>query len=294
MLGRPCTENEKTLIVTDVYPLPIEGFETRVVADDDSVIQFMIELSEHLEQSRDERFMGWYHSHPFDVEVHSHCYMSSTDVSTQLQWQRAEDNQGNPWLAIVIDPLRSIAKGRPEFKAFRVYPPEYTAPTNETPNGEIVTDDTARMELWGSCWNRYHTIEITYHMNSLCANMFGVLSEKVLWMHILSSTPMLEKENRDRESERISKIAEKLEGVDMHFSHGAGGRMGGYLLPEQRGKEDSQLGKSTQGASELSMEHGMAQVTQVVKHLLFNRPKCNCGTERKLAAAKAEGDVMEQ
>lgn len=46
--------------------------------------------------------MGWYHSHPFDVEVHSHCFLSSTDISTQLSWQRAEDPHGNPWLAIVV------------------------------------------------------------------------------------------------------------------------------------------------------------------------------------------------
>lgn len=48
--------------------------------------------------------MGWYHSHPFDVEVHSHCFLSSTDISTQLSWQRAEDPHGNPWLAIVVSP----------------------------------------------------------------------------------------------------------------------------------------------------------------------------------------------
>merc|ERR1719162_812946 len=141
MLGRPCTENERTLIVTDCFPIPVEGFETRVVADDEDVTNYMIELSEMLELSREENFMGWYHSHPFDVEVNGHCYLSSTDVSTQLHWQRAEDNAGNPYLAIVIDPLRSVAKGRPEFCAFRVYPPEYTATTNETPDGTIITDD---------------------------------------------------------------------------------------------------------------------------------------------------------
>ena len=101
-----------------------------------------------------ERFMGWYHSHPFDVEVHSHCFLSTIDVSTQLQWQRAEDPHGNPWLAIVVDPLRSMAKGKPEIGAFRVYPPDFAAPLNETPDGIIVADDTARQERWGSCWNR--------------------------------------------------------------------------------------------------------------------------------------------
>ena len=37
-------------------------------------------------------------------------------MNTQLAWQRAEDPNGNPWLAIVIDPLRSFAKNRPEVR----------------------------------------------------------------------------------------------------------------------------------------------------------------------------------
>ena len=91
-----------------------------------------------------------------------------------------------------VDPLRSLAKNRPEFGAYRVYPPEYTAPANQVcggslrawcvvqwivlfcsylhtyvpadhtpihpsmqvPDGKSVVDDTARVERWGSCWNR--------------------------------------------------------------------------------------------------------------------------------------------
>ena len=92
MLGRPHTEQLDTLVVTDVrtreteparnciyirltltlslqvFPLPVEGFETRVIADDEQVINYMIELSEALDESRTERLMGWYHSHPFDVD----------------------------------------------------------------------------------------------------------------------------------------------------------------------------------------------------------------------------------
>jgi len=155
LLGRPDPDDPRSLIVTDVFALPIVGFETRVVADDDQAINYMIELSENLEKTRNERIMGWYHSHPFDVdEAHNHCYMSTTDISTQLAWQRAEDPNGNPWLAIVIDPLRSLAKSTPEFGAFRVYPPEYNAPANECPDGKIVTSDAVRVEHWGAAWNR--------------------------------------------------------------------------------------------------------------------------------------------
>lgn len=101
MLGRPDLA-AGSLVVTDVFPLPIEGAETRVLADDAEVTNYMIELGENLELTRRERFMGWYHSHPFEVEATSHCFLSSTDLSTQLSWQRAEDPHGNPWLAIVV------------------------------------------------------------------------------------------------------------------------------------------------------------------------------------------------
>ena len=41
--------------------------------------------------------------------------------STQTTWQAYTDRKGGPWLAIVVDPLRSLAKGTPELGAFRVY-----------------------------------------------------------------------------------------------------------------------------------------------------------------------------
>ena len=52
MLGRPDPDTPKTLVVTDVFPLPIEGFETRVIADDQDVVNYMIELGESLEVSQ--------------------------------------------------------------------------------------------------------------------------------------------------------------------------------------------------------------------------------------------------
>lgn len=56
LVGRPM---ENGLVVTDAFALPIEGFETRVVADDESVVNHMIALGEALEQTRTEKFMGW-------------------------------------------------------------------------------------------------------------------------------------------------------------------------------------------------------------------------------------------
>ena len=181
LLGRPgIGPDRNSLIVTDAFALPIDGFETKVVADDQQVINFMIELSDTLELTRKDKFMGWYHSHPFDVEVNSHCFFSTTDVQTQLHWQRSEDPHGNPWIGIVIDPLRSLAKGRPELGAFRAFPPEYTPPNNMCPDDAIVTDNS-RVDRWGAAWNRYHALEIQYFMSSLSSRISSTISQNFLW-----------------------------------------------------------------------------------------------------------------
>lgn len=188
MLGRPDPTKPKRLIVTDVFPLPIEGFETRVIADDHDVVNYMIALGESLEVTRKEKFMGWYHSHPFDLSHNSHCFLSQTDLSTQLQWQRAEDPHGNPFLAMVVDPLRCLHKNEPQVKAFRAYPPEYKSPIpNQCPDGSIEGDERIRLEKWGSCWDRYYEIDVEYFMSSAAKNVLDVLT-KNLWMKALSTT----------------------------------------------------------------------------------------------------------
>jgi COP9 signalosome complex subunit 5 len=159
LLGRPDPTTPETLIVTDAFPLPIEGFETRVVADDEDVVNHMIALGESLERTRKEKFMGWYHSHPFDLGDHSHCFFSQTDLSTQLQWQRAEDPHGCPFVGLVVDPLRSTHLQIPVIKAFRAYPPEYKSSVhNECPDGSVEPSEQQRLELWGSCWARYYEL----------------------------------------------------------------------------------------------------------------------------------------
>jgi COP9 signalosome complex subunit 5 len=136
MQGHMDTEEAGALVVTDVFPLPVEGTETSVLSDNPEVMNYMISLGESLESTRTEHFMGWYHSHPFDVGAHSNCFLSATDVSTQLSWQLSEDRAANPWLALVVDPLRGVAKGRPEIGAYRCYPPNFTPPRGTAPDGE--------------------------------------------------------------------------------------------------------------------------------------------------------------
>ena len=60
-----------------------------------------------------ENMVGWYHSHPGYG-----CWLSGIDVGTQMTQQQYQD----PFLAIVVDPHRTIAAGKVEIGAFRTYP----------------------------------------------------------------------------------------------------------------------------------------------------------------------------
>ncbi|ORC89931.1 metallopeptidase, partial [Trypanosoma theileri] len=71
---------------------------------------------EEEEEEEVEGCIGWYHSHPGYT-----CFLSGTDVDTQQLSQSAQD----PWLAIVVDPVRTIATGRLDMKAFRTFPEAY-------------------------------------------------------------------------------------------------------------------------------------------------------------------------
>jgi COP9 signalosome complex subunit 5 len=234
LLGRPDPSSPKTLIVTDAFPLPIEGFETRVIADDQAVVNHMISLSNCLERSRNEKFMGWYHSHPFDVGDHSHCFLSQTDLSTQLQWQRAEDPHGNPFVAVVLDPLRSTHLGLPELKAFRAFPPEYSSPTlNECPDGSIQPSEQLRLEQWGSCWNRYYELSVEYYMSTTSRQVLEQLTQNYLWMTTF-------KRNESKET------LGQLQAVTASWNTQAGGSSGGG---------NGGGGNGTGGGTAMAMDH---------------------------------------
>lgn len=104
------------IVVMDVYPLPVEGTETRVNAQAEGY-EFMVQYLDSLKKSgRYENIVGWYHSHPGYG-----CWLSGIDVATQSLNQQFQD----PYLAIVVDPERTMANGKVEIGAFRTYTDEF-------------------------------------------------------------------------------------------------------------------------------------------------------------------------
>lgn len=104
------------IVVNDVYPLPVEGTETRVNAQAEGY-EYMVQYLEGLKQvGRNEHIVGWYHSHPGYG-----CWLSGIDVATQSLNQNFQD----PYLAVVVDPVKTAAQGKVEIGAFRTLPDDY-------------------------------------------------------------------------------------------------------------------------------------------------------------------------
>lgn len=107
-----------SIIVCDVYPLPVEGTETRVNAQSEAY-EYMVQYLELLKKvGREEHIVGWYHSHPGYG-----CWLSGIDVATQSLNQNFQD----PYLAIVVDPIRTVNQRKVDIGAFRAFPPGYIA-----------------------------------------------------------------------------------------------------------------------------------------------------------------------
>lgn len=115
-----------TFLIMDAFSLPVEGTETRVDAQAEGYehsVQYISFMKSHgkLPFKDVEPFpiLGWYHSHP-----NYGCWLSGIDVNNQRLHQSHED----PFLAIVIDPMRSKRDQRLHIGAFRVLPSN--VPTN--------------------------------------------------------------------------------------------------------------------------------------------------------------------
>ncbi|KAL6072091.1 proteasome regulatory particle subunit RPN11 [Balamuthia mandrillaris] len=241
-----------TMIVMDSFALPVEGTETRVNAQVEAY-EYMVSYLELIGQAgRAENAIGWYHSHPGYG-----CWLSGIDVSTQMLNQQYQE----PWLAVVIDPTRTISAGKVELGAFRTYPEGYKAP-DEGPS-EYQSIPLSKIEDFGVHCKQYYPLEVSYFKSSLDTHLLDLLWNKY-WVNTLSSSPLLA--NREYFSGAISDLAEKLEQAETQLSHG---RMGAYMMTEKK-KEESQLAKLTKDSSKITVEQVHGLMSQVMKDVLFN------------------------
>jgi len=242
-----------TMIVTDVFALPVEGSETRVNASAEGY-EYMVEYIRMLKETgRQENAMGWYHSHPGYG-----CWLSGIDVMTQLTNQKYNE----PWLAIVVDPVRTISSGKVELGAFRCYPEGYK-PKDVSPE-EYQSIPISKIEDFGVHANEYYKLEVSYFKSTLDSHLLDLLWNKY-WVNTLSSNPLVA--NRQYTSDTINDLSEKIEQAETALAQG--GRGGPMFVPDKK-KEESHISKLTRDSNKVAMEQVTGIMGQLLKDTLFN------------------------
>jgi COP9 signalosome complex subunit 5 len=242
--------DKETIIIMDCVELPVEGSETRVVADDEKVLGFMTRKQDRLEDTRKDRFIGWYHSHPFEVGIDSNSFFSAVDVSCQLMWQM----QFGKWAGIVVDPLRCLAKSKVELLTFMCYPPNYEPAKGIGPDFATGTQATLS-KRWGAAYNRYYQLQSSFFMGSLVRHNLQMMSRKHLWIRHLSSSSLMEPENREELPKRINTMNKMFNPNEM-------GR-------RSAGKSNS-LQESMDMGRDIAIEQCLGHASQIVKNFAFN------------------------
>ena len=249
-----------TFIVMDAFALPVEATETRVNAQADAY-EYMVEYQSMCRDSgRMENIVGWYHSHPGYG-----CWLSGIDVATQTLNQQFQE----PWLAIVIDPTRTVSAGKVEIGAFRTFPEGYKPPEGGDDGFQSVPLDKA--EDFGAHAGSYYQLDISYFKSSMDNAILNTLWNKY-WVATLAASPVLS--NSSFMTAQIKDLADKIEQTEGQLSHMRGGGGGSYLGGADRGgggkKEDTQLRKIVKDSSQLCREHLQGFMSQVSKEVLFN------------------------
>lgn len=160
---------KNSIIVMDVYPLPVEGTETRVNAQAEGY-EYMVQYLENLKQvGRKENIVGWYHSHPGYG-----CWLSGIDVTTQSLNQNFQD----PYLAVVIDPKKTEDKGKVEIGAFRTFPDNYKSPDTSSQTKNNTGVPLSKQKDFGVHSDRYYSLDIEIFKTRLDTQVLDIISNK--------------------------------------------------------------------------------------------------------------------
>lgn len=255
----------KSLVITDAFRLPVEGTETRVNAQadaDEYMVNFGIAARDRGGQL--ENAVGWYHSHPGYG-----CWLSGIDVNTQMTHQMVND----PFVAVVIDPDRTVSAGKVDIGAFRTYT-ESQRPTNKQ-----FTDDSddfqaipmGKIEDFGAHANSYYALEVQHYKSTLDSHLLGLLWNKY-WTSTISQSPLFT--NRDYSNKQIADHAVKIHEAAKRQKPGTTlsrqqPELAGNAETNFKLVRDGSLEKVIRGGSKIAGEEAAGLLANDVKKQLF-------------------------
>ena len=250
----------------DSFGLPVEGTETRVNAGSEAN-EWMCQHIDACELvSRPENVCGWYHSHPgYD------CWLSGIDVSTQTLYQKVSE----PFIAIVIDPKRTMSAGKVEIGCYRTFPEGYVDPSRKEGKSASGMIPLEKQKDFGLHADRYYQLEHSFFKSKLDSSILEILWNEY-WIQTLSSSPLLN--NSDYLTNAISNIAVKTDllvkgGISggnnrsnkpfqKKFGGGGGGQDEGGISAEKIAQIEKESCKCA-----LEMNHGL--MVEALKNFMF-------------------------
>ncbi|KAG6840034.1 hypothetical protein C0991_009461 [Blastosporella zonata] len=256
-----------SIVIMDSFALPVQGTETRVSAANEAN-EYMVEYIQGSEKAqRLEHAIGWYHSHPGYG-----CWLSGIDVNTQIINQKFQD----PFVAVVIDPNRTISAGKVDIGAFRTYPEGYSPPNVSA--SEYQSIPLNKIEDFGVHANQYYQVDVEIFKSSLDNELLAMLWNKY-WVNTLSSSPLIS--NRAYSVSQLSDLHQKLSKAQSFLSStrvpiptlkdkdGAPGKQ--KEKEEKKKKDDNQLTKSVRDSTKIAVEAQHGLISQVIKDIIFSK-----------------------
>ena len=251
-----------SIIITDALRLPVEGTETRVNAQseaDEYMVNYLTASREG--GGRPENAVGWYHSHPGYG-----CWLSGIDVQTQMNQQTFTD----PFVAVVIDPDRTVSAGKVEIGAFRTYPKDYKPPKSVSDDSdEYQSIPTGKIEDFGAHASSYYSLEVSHFKSTLDAHLLGLLWNKY-WVSTLSQSPLFT--NREYEKKQIADHALKIKEAARKQRTGMMSRrneLAGNGNSSIKVAKDGSLEQLVKGGNKIASEEMAGLMASDVKRKLF-------------------------
>ncbi|VDO04168.1 unnamed protein product [Rodentolepis nana] len=235
----------ETIIVMDTFPLMVEGTEVRVNPQEQAY-EFIVQQVESMERvGRREKVLGWYHSHPGYG-----CWLSGIDVSTQSSNQRYQE----PFVAVVVDHIRTLSFGKVHVGAFRTYPEGYKPP-DEGPQ-EYQSIPMEKIEDFGVHCRSYYPLEVSFFKSSIEKNIINMLWYKY-WLNSLSADAANAQENHL--NKLTTDLAKKVENAASSVDR----------TSHDHGALQEKLAQCAKDAAKLSYKQINAMIGSIVKDNIF-------------------------
>lgn len=185
-------------VIRDSFALPGVASETSVSITDEGTMYLLNWKESAKRDGRNDYPVGWYHSHP-GLGV----FLSGADVTAQSNCQVFYE----PFVALVIDPVRTISTGTVHIKAFRTYPPNYV-PQGRGPAADDDADVSAKyIKELGVYAHRFYEVPLVVFKTSRDDEQLRLLWSDY-WVQFLSSSPLTT--TRAFLDERLKQLNSKL------------------------------------------------------------------------------------